>query len=114
MTIKQQMGKLAGDKPLFLWAASSAAIMSGRLLSTLMGGKEERRCCESAKALGWMCPSHTADLHRMLNGSLGSQSWLSTPWDSAIHAEFSVMTWARFRMGHYEMEKYIQMLSQVF
>lgn len=55
-------------------------------------------CCESAKALGWMCPWHTADLHPMLYGSLGSQRWLPAPWDSAIHAELSVMTWARSRM----------------
>lgn len=41
MTIKQQMGKLAGDKPLFLWVDSSAAIMSGRPLSTIKGGEEE-------------------------------------------------------------------------
>lgn len=74
MTIKQQMGKLAGDKLQHLWADSSVVIMHGRLLSTSEGDEEEERT---------RTIPYTTELKR-----------------SPIHAQFSIITWVRARKGH--------------
>lgn len=60
MTIKQQIGKPAGDKPSLLWADSSVPTMSGGPLSTSEVARRKRVMLGESKSSGVDLGLHTA------------------------------------------------------